>query len=81
MIRRIKLFEAFSGMGSQITAMKNILNNKELLKAIGINPNKFELKNVGISEFFIDAIISYDKLNFGSQEDFPKYKSLTKKVM
>lgn len=81
MIRRIKLFEAFSGMGSQITAMKNILNNNELLKTIGINPNKFELKNVGISEFFIDAIISYDKLNFGSQEDFPKYKSLTKKVM
>lgn len=81
MIRRIKLFEAFSGMGSQIIAMKNILNNKELLKTLGINPNKFELKNVGISEWFIDAIISYDKLNFGSQEDFPKYKSLTKKVM
>jgi DNA (cytosine-5)-methyltransferase 1 len=81
MSRFIKLFEAFSGIGSQITAMKNILNNKELLKTIGINPNKFELKNVGISEFFIDAIISYDKLNFGSQEDFPKYKSLTKKVM
>ncbi len=81
MSRFIKLFEAFSGIGSQITAMKNILNNKELLKAIGINPNKFELKNIGISEWFIDAIISYDKLNFGSQEDFPKYKSLTKKVM
>lgn len=81
MIRRIKLFEAFSGMGSQTKALKNILNNKELLKTIGINPNKFELKNVGISEFFIDAIISYDKLNFGSQEDFPKYKLLTKKVM
>ena len=81
MIRRIKLFEAFSGIGSQTKALENILNNKELLKIIGINPNKFELKNVGISEFFIDAIISYDKLNFGSQEDFPKYKSLTKKVM
>lgn len=81
MIRRIKLFEAFSGIGSQITAMKNILNNKELLKTLGINSNKFELKNIGISEWFIDAIISYDKLNFGSQEDFSKYKSLTKKVM
>ena len=79
--KNITLFEAFSGIGSQITAMKNILNNKELLKTIGINPNKFELKNVGISEWFIDAIISYDKLNFGSQEDFTKYKSLTKKVM
>jgi len=79
--KKIKLFEAFSGIGSQATALKNILNNKELLKALGINPNKFKLENVGISEWFIDGIIAYDKLHNGSQEDFPKYKLLTKKVM
>lgn len=81
MIRRIKLFESFSGIGSQATGLKNLLDNKELLKSLGINPNKFKLENAGISEWFIDGIISYDRLHNGSQEDYPKYKSLSKKVM
>lgn len=81
MSKKIKLFESFSGIGSQTTAFKNLLNNKELLKALGINPNKFKLENAGISEWFIDGIISYDRLHNGPQEDYPKYKSLSKKVI
>ena len=79
--KKIKLFECFSGIGSQTTAFKNLLNNKELLKAFGINPNKFKLQSEGISEIFIYGIISYDRLHNGPQEDYPKYKSLSKKVI
>lgn len=77
----INLFEAFSGIGAQATALNNILNNKKLLKAIGINPDKFRLKSVGISELNIDVIISYDRIHNGPQEDFPDYDTLTKKLM
>ena len=42
---------------------------------------KVNFVNVGTSEWFIDAIISYDALHHGVQSTFPKYEKLSKKVM
>lgn len=77
----VRVFEAFAGIGAQTEAMKNLMSNNELLKKLGIDSEKVKFKNVGTSEFFIDAIISYDALHHGSQVTFPKYEKLSKKVM
>lgn len=47
-MKKIKLFEAFAGIGSQYQALKNISENK-----------KWEIEVVGIIEWYIDAIIVY----------------------
>lgn len=55
--KKLKVFEAFAGIGAQITA----------LKRLGI---AYEV--VGISDWFVDAIICYDALhNDGSNVDIP----------
>ena len=79
--KNITVFESFAGIGAQTEAMKNLMQNNELLKKLGLDPEKIKFKNVGTSEFFIDAIISYDALHHGSQVTFPKYEKLSKKVM
>ena len=79
--KNITVFESFAGIGAQTEAMKNLMQNNELLKKLGLDPEKIKFKNVGTSEFFIDAIISYDALHHGIQTTFPKYEKLSKKVM
>lgn len=78
---KFKVFESFAGIGAQKEAMNNLMLNTELLKKLGINLEKVKFKNVGTSEWFIDAIISYDALHHGVQSTFPKYEKLSKKVM
>ena len=78
---KVRVFEAFAGIGAQTEAMKNLMQNNELLKKLGIDPEKVKFKNVGTSEWFIDAIISYDALHHGVQTTFPKYEKLSNKVM
>ena len=77
----VRVFEAFAGIGAQTEAMNNLMLNNEFLKKLGIDSEKVKFKNVGTSEFFIDAIISYDALHHGVQTTFPKYDKLSKKVM
>ena len=77
----IRVYESFAGIGAQMEAMKNLMLNTELLKKLGIDSEKVKFKNVGTSEWFIDAIISYDALHHGVQSTFPKYEKLSKKVM
>ena len=62
--RPLRVFEAFAGIGAQSTA----------LRRVGIN-----YKSVGISEWFIDAIISYDALNNEGQDiEVPSYEEQLK---
>ena len=63
----MKLFECFAGLGSQHRALCNVLNNK--------------FKSVGISEWYIPAIIGNDIINNGSQNIFKGYDNLDKKLM
>lgn len=63
----VKLFECFAGLGSQHRALCNVLNNK--------------FKSVGISEWYIPAIIGNDIINNGSQNIFKGYDNLDKKLM
>ena len=53
--KKLRVFEAFAGIGAQATA----------LERIGIN---YEI--VGISDWFTDAIICYDAIH-GKEEDRP----------
>ena len=63
----MKLFECFAGLGSQHRALCNVLNNK--------------FKSVGISEWYIPAIIGNDIINNGLQNSFKGYDNLDKKLM
>ncbi|MDR2267808.1 MAG: DNA (cytosine-5-)-methyltransferase [Christensenellaceae bacterium] len=54
--RRLKVFEAFAGIGAQTTA----------LERLGID---FEV--VGISDWFVDAIICYDAIHHEESENIP----------
>ena len=47
-MKKIKLFEAFAGIGSQYKALKNISKDK-----------KWDIEVVGIVEWYVDAIIAY----------------------
>ena len=53
-MKTIKLYEAFSGMGAQTKALKNISTNMH-----------FELINLGACDFYIDAIVAYISINYG----------------
>ena len=79
--KTITIFESFAGIGAQTEASKNLMKNNELLKTLELIPDQVKFNNVGTSEWFIDAIISYDQLHNGTQLNFPKYKKLSKKVM
>ena len=78
--KTITIFESFAGIGAQTEASKNLMKNNELLKTLELIPDQVKFNNVGTSEWFIDAIISYDQLHNGTQLNFPKYKKLSKKV-
>ncbi|MGL4951119.1 MAG: DNA (cytosine-5-)-methyltransferase [Mycoplasma sp.] len=52
MKKEIKLFEAFAGIGTQYQALKNISKEKN-----------WEIKTVGIVEWFIPAIIGYQAIH------------------
>lgn len=52
MSRKIKLFEAFAGIGSQYKALKNISKRKD-----------WDIEVVGIIEWFIPAICAYVELH------------------
>jgi len=56
-MKKIKVFEAFAGIGAQSVALKNI----------GVD---FEI--VGISEWFIRALICYDAINGKGKVSIPK---------
>ena len=34
----VRVFEAFAGIGAQTEAIKNLMQNNELLKKLGLNP-------------------------------------------
>jgi DNA (cytosine-5)-methyltransferase 1 len=79
--KNITVFEAFAGIGAQMEAMNNLMRNDDLLKQLGLDKKEVKFVNVGTSEWFIDAIISYDALHHGVQSTFPKYEKLSNKVM
>ena len=62
--RKLRVFEAFAGIGAQATA----------LERIGIN---YEI--VGISDWFTDAIICYDAIH-GKEEDRPLIPDKTEQL-
>lgn len=51
--KKIKLFEAFAGIGSQYKALKNIANEKG-----------WEIESIGIIEWFVPAIIAYQAIHY-----------------
>ncbi|WP_052663986.1 hypothetical protein [Mycoplasmoides alvi] len=51
--KEIRLFEAFSGIGSQFKALKLIANKKN-----------WNIKSVGIIEWYIYAIIAYLEIHY-----------------
>ncbi|MGY6172637.1 DNA (cytosine-5-)-methyltransferase N-terminal subunit [Candidatus Mycoplasma pogonae] len=51
----VTVYETFAGIGSQFQALKNI--EKKL---------NFQTKNLGVVEWYIDAIISYQIIHYGS---------------
>ena len=53
--QKLRVFEAFAGIGAQATALERININYEI---------------VGISDWFMDAIICYDAIH-GKEEDRP----------
>lgn len=57
--KTLRVFEAFSGIGAQFSALEKAKLNFEI---------------VGISDWFIDALLGYDALH-GKKEDFPKIPS------
>ncbi len=80
-MKNINLFESFAGIGAQTEASKNLMKNNKLLKELGLITDVVKFNHVGTSEWFIDAIISYDELHHGIQSTFPRYEKLSKKVM
>lgn len=59
-MREIRLFEAFAGIGSQRKALSRL------------EDKNFKVKTVGISEWDIDAVISYDAIHNGADYDLSK---------
>ncbi|WP_080947522.1 DNA (cytosine-5-)-methyltransferase N-terminal subunit [Mycoplasmopsis canis] len=68
-MKEIKIFEFFSGIGSQMKALKNL--EKSL---------NFITKSVGACDFYIDAIVSYMCIHHGNLEpenDFTKEEMIS----
>ena len=59
--RKLKVFEAFAGIGAQHSALKKANINFEV---------------VGISEWFINALLAYDAIHYGDTQEFilPSYE-------
>lgn len=61
---KLRVFEAFAGIGAQVSALEKANINFEI---------------VGISDWFIDAIIGYDALH-GKKSDLPKVPTRKKQI-
>ena len=46
--KNITVFESFAGIGAQTEAMKNLMQNNELLKKLGLDPEKIKFKNATV---------------------------------
>ncbi len=66
MKKNLKMVELFAGMGAQKRAIHNILKDNKNTK----------VDVVAICEWYIPAIVSYDRLHNGAQNKFPGYDSL-----
>jgi DNA (cytosine-5)-methyltransferase 1 len=68
-MRKIKIFETFAGIGAQTKALKNISSEENII-----------VENVGISEWYINAIIAYSKIHHLDEFNqlIEKYKDKTK---
>lgn len=66
--KKIRLFEAFAGIGSQRKALSRL------------EDDNFEVETVGISEWDIDAVISYDAIHNGlnNNTDIPSMEEIRK---
>lgn len=62
--KKLRVFEAFAGIGAQVSALEKANINFEI---------------VGISDWFIDAIIGYDAIH-GKAKDMPKLPSRDKQI-
>ena len=51
--KKLRVFEAFAGIGAQATALKRLGANFEV---------------VGISEWMVDAVICYDAINHAGEQ-------------
>ncbi len=56
MIKEIKVFEAFAGIGAQRKAIQNVMGG-------GLLSNKITFKFVGLAEWCINAIVAYHKIH------------------
>lgn len=62
--KQLRVFEAFAGIGAQSVA----------LRRANIN-----FKNVGISEWFVNAILAYDVINHSNEKiNIPSYEEQIK---
>ena len=62
-MKTLRVFEAFAGIGAQYSALKNLANR---------NP-EYKFKVVGISEWFINALLAYKNIHYPNQlvKDIP----------
>ena len=67
----LRVFEAFAGIGAQATALKRL---KPFLEELNV-----DCEIVGISEWFVNALIAYDKLHCDSGQ--PEFEIPSKEVM
>lgn len=65
MKKQIGIFELFAGIGAQCRAIKNIEKDMNI-----------KLNHLGISEWYIKAIIAHDLLNNGEQSNYEEYENL-----
>jgi DNA (cytosine-5)-methyltransferase 1 len=63
--KTIKLFETFAGLGAQHKALTNI--SKRMKQH---NKETLNIEEIGISEWYIDAILSYDLIHNGNYSLF-----------
>jgi len=78
-LKKLKVFETFSGIGAQHKALTNIFNNQNFIKNYKLYNKTFEI--VATSEWYINAIISYDIIHNNKQNNFKNYNNLDKDKM
>lgn len=61
-MKKIKLFEAFAGVGSQYYSLKNILKNSNI-----------SIEIVGQFEWFVDAIVAYETIHHDLYNNIDRY--------
>ena len=56
-MKALRVFEAFAGIGAQYSALKNLSGR----------PPHYKFKVVGISEWFINALLAYKNIHYPQQ--------------